>query len=748
MATQLSPGINSSEVSLDTIVPSVATSDIAISGLFRWGPVGQITLTDSETTLVSKFGKPSNFNAETWFVAADALAYTNKVHVVRAANTSGANPSATFQATSGNNVVVGNTTGINVGMYVYQSSSANVVPTALTVASVNSSALVLSGNSVATGNSTLYFGDPATAYTAVAIDPTAVVANLVNQIVRNDEHYTTKDGTFDTDAVYVARYPGALGNSLRISVCDNATSYSSAVSTNTANVNYTIGSNTATIANVASLAAATTIAGSLSIGDKVFVGNSSIGSQYLTVTSVATSGNTITGNVTITFQDPYRLHTPFTSNTINRFWEFSNSVGVAPGQSNFQLDYGNTAVNDELHVVVVDEKGQFTGVPGTILEVYQGLSRATDAKNDDNSVNYYKEVINQNSQYVWFANDRSTAPSATASALTASTSTAPGNYYFYFGADGYDETNDLAFSSIAAGYSMFASVEDIDVSIILQGRAIGGSTSIGGETVTGFQLANFIIDNILEQRKDAVGTFSPAKYTVVGNVNDKATSIKNWKGAVRSSSYTIFDSGYKWRYDRYNDLFRWIPMNGDIAGLMARTDLTNDAWWSPAGYNRGQIKNVVKLAFNPNKPQRDILYSANINPVVTFPGEGTILYGDKTGLAKPSSFDRINVRRLFIVLEKAISKAAKYSLFEFNDPFTRSQFRNSVIPYLRTIQGRRGITDFLVVCDGTNNTAQVIDANQFVGDIYIKPAKSNNFIQLNFVSVGTGVQLSEVIGKF
>jgi phage tail sheath protein FI len=208
------------------------------------------------------------------------------------------------------------------------------------------------------------------------------------------------------------------------------------------------------------------------------------------------------------------------------------------------------------------------------------------------------------------------------------------------------------------------------------------------------------------------------------------------------------DSGYKYMYDRYNDIYRWVPLNGDIAGLCVRTDNTNDAWWSPAGFNRGNIKNVVKLAWNPRKAERDVLYPAGVNPVVTFPGQGTVLFGDKTLQAKPSAFDRINVRRLFIVLEKAISTASKYSLFEFNDAFTRAQFKNLVTPYLRTIQGRRGITDFLVVCDETNNTPAIIDSNQFVGDIYIKPARSINFIQLNFVAVGTGVQFSEVVGKF
>ncbi|MCP4124975.1 MAG: hypothetical protein GY751_24805, partial [Bacteroidetes bacterium] len=200
--------------------------------------------------------------------------------------------------------------------------------------------------------------------------------------------------------------------------------------------------------------------------------------------------------------------------------------------------------------------------------------------------------------------------------------------------------------------------------------------------------------------------------------------------------------------DKYNDKYRWVPLNGDIAGLCARTDNNRDAWWSPAGYNRGQVKSVVKLAYNPQKAHRDALYQKQINPVVTFPGQGTILFGDKTQQTRPSAFDRLNVRRLFIVLEKAIATAAKFSLFEFNDEFTRAQFRNMVEPFLRDVQGRRGITDFKVVCDDTNNTGSVIDRNEFVGDIYIKPSRSINFIQLNFIAVSTGVDFSEVVGKF
>ncbi|MFI5260743.1 MAG: phage tail sheath C-terminal domain-containing protein, partial [Candidatus Paceibacteria bacterium] len=428
-------------------------------------------------------------------------------------------------------------------------------------------------------------------------------------------------------------------------------------------------------------------------------------------------------------------------------WEFFNVVGVAPGQSQYVAAFGNTSANDELHVVVVDDNGLFTGVPGSILEVYNALSRATDAKAADTTTNYYKNVINQGSAYIWWTNDRSNALSSNAATVVSSTNSDPLDLKFVLGTDGADEFT-TSLGVVSSGYDLFASAEDVDVDIIVQGHPLGGSTSSGGFTVTNYLLANYIIDNLVNQRKDCIVAVSPDKATVVNNAGLEAQTIVAWRNVLHSTSYAVLESGYKYQYDRYNDLYRWIPLNADIAGLCARTDQTNDAWWSPAGYNRGQIQNLVKLAYNPKKADRDILYPAGVNPVVTVPGQGTVLLGDKTLQAKPSAFDRINVRRLFITLEKAIAIAAKFSLFEFNDDFTRRQFVNLVTPYLRQVQGRRGITDFTVVCDSTNNTAQVIDSDQFVGDIYIKPARAINFINLNFVAVGTGVQFSEVIGSF
>jgi hypothetical protein len=302
------------------------------------------------------------------------------------------------------------------------------------------------------------------------------------------------------------------------------------------------------------------------------------------------------------------------------------------------------------------------------------------------------------------------------------------------GADDYD----LLPADKQNAFALFKEAERLDVSLIMAGAA---------DATT----ANFILSDVCEYRLDCVGFISPEDVDsgepIIGGTSTQINKIIAYKEEVgKSSSYGVMDSGYKYQYDRYNDKYRYVPLNGDIAGLCARTDYTNDPWWSPGGLNRGQIKNVVRLAVNPNKQQRDTLYNSGVNPVVTFPGEGTVLFGDKTMLAKPSAFDRINVRRLFIVMEKAVATAAKFQLFEFNDSFTRAQFRNLVEPFLRDVQGRRGITDFVVKCDESNNTAEVIDRNEFVAEIFVKPNRSINFITLTFTAARSGINFSEIGG--
>jgi phage tail sheath protein FI len=292
----------------------------------------------------------------------------------------------------------------------------------------------------------------------------------------------------------------------------------------------------------------------------------------------------------------------------------------------------------------------------------------------------------------------------------------------------------IATGNVISAYDLFDSTEAVDISLVISGPA---NESLADSLIT-----------MCEDRKDCIVFLSPEKSDVVNNPGSEVTDTKTYRDTLTTSSYAVMDSNWKYQYDKYNDVYRWIPCNGDVAGLCARTDLERDPWFSPGGLNRGIIKNVIKLAYNPSKTNRDDLYVKGINPIVSFQGEGTVLFGDKTLLVKPSAFDRINVRRLFIVLEKAIARAARFSLFEFNDQFTRAQFVSLVEPFLRDVQGRRGITDFRVVCDETNNTGEVIDRNEFIGDIYIKPARSINFIQLNFVAVRTGVAFEEIVGQF
>ena len=417
-------------------------------------------------------------------------------------------------------------------------------------------------------------------------------------------------------------------------------------------------------------------------------------------------------------------------------WAYASQFTATPNTSTYVASKGNSNANDELHIVVVDEDGLFSGTAGTVLEKYAFVSKASDAKDDSGNSNYYKNVLASQSQYIhWLAHPASsnlgsgTAWGSTANSSAFKTTTANITFSLSGGTDG-----NVSTSQITSGWDLFKNAESIDISLAVTGT--GNST-----------IATYVISNIAETRKDCVAFISPTKASVVNNPGSEAAAAVAFRNGLTSSSYAVIDSGYKYQYDKYADLYRWVPLNGDIAGLCVRTDNERDPWFSPGGLNRGVIKNVVKLAWNPTKTERDTLYVAGINPVVSFPGEGTVLFGDKTMLAKPSAFDRINVRRLFIVLEKAISRAARFSLFEFNDQFTRAQFVSIVEPFLRDVQGRRGITDFKVVCDDTNNTAQVIDSNQFIGDIYIKPARSINFIQLNFVAVRSGVSFNEVVGS-
>ena len=550
----------------------------------------------------------------------------------------------------------------------------------------------------------------------------AVVSGTALQI-KNTDHYQNGDGStgpYNTGSANVgewaARTAGAWGNSLQVSVCPSATAYEETNKTTTNDSSIAIGDTTLTL----------TSGTDFNVGDIINFGET--GGHEYRITAVSSNDITFVRHPSGTGG----LHTALAGGTqVRRRWRYYDLVDKAPGTSTYTST--RSGANDEMHIVVIDEDGAITGTAGEVLEVYDSVSKASDAKTAQGDSNYYVDVIYNRSQYIYWM-DHNTGGSNWGSTATGTTFTAVTSPFvdsLVSGADGSAVTT----AELKSAYEKFADGDTLDVNLIIAGK--GDATHID----------NLI--TIAENRKDAVVFCSPERADVVNvtNATTQTSNVKTFFDSIRSSSYAVFDSGYKYTYDKYNDVFRYVPLNGDTAGLAARTDLVADSWFSPAGFNRGVMRGVVKLAYNPNKTQRDELYRARINPVVTMPGQGTLLFGDKTGLSTPSAFDRINVRRLFITLEKAISTASKFQLFEFNDEFTRAQFRNIVEPFLRDVQGRRGITDFSVVCDETNNSPDlVVDRNEFRADIFVKPNRSINFIQLQFVATRSGVAFEEVVG--
>ncbi len=639
MAFQVSPGVLVQEKDLTRIIPAVSTSIGAVAFQATQGPLDEIVSISSEQELVSKFGKPNSTTFEGFFTAANFLAYSNSLRVVRVQNSSVSNATE-----SGSTFVIKNTTD-------YQ------------------------------------------------------------------ENYA--DGSASV-GLWAARTAGAWGNRLAMSTCPSATAYEEASKTTVADSGMAVGDTVVTVSSATGISA----------GDIV-----NFGDQYeYRVISIATNDLTIVRKEEpqhFVASDSSGLHAvPTNGAAVRRRWRHYDLFDKAPGTSPFATALGGS--NDEMHIAVIDEDGAITGTKGEVLEVYGAVSKASDAKTPQGDVNYYPDVIYNKSSYIYWMDHNSSGSNwgTAASGTTFTDVTTVSDVSLSSGADGSAATTAQKLTA----YQKFADAETVDVGLIM--AADGDATHID----------NLI--TIAENRKDAVVFASPERSDVVGvaDANTQKDNVVGFFNGIRSSSYVVFDSGYKYQYDRYNDLYRYVPLNGDIAGLSARTDLIADSWYSPAGLNRGIIRGAVKLAFNPTKSQRDELYRARVNPVATFPGQGTVLFGDKTGLSAPSAFDRINVRRLFITLEKAVATASKFQLFEFNDEFTRANFRNIVEPFLREVQGRRGITDFLVVCDETNNTGEVIDRNEFVAEIFVKPARSINFITLQFIATRTGVSFDEVAG--
>ena len=730
MPFTISPGVVTKEIDLTTVVPEISMTEGAIAGPFRWGPSYWSTTVSNETELVSQFGKPDAASYKTFFTAASYLAYSGNLKVVRTPNTTDAK-NATMDASN-----------------------------------------------------TVY--------------------------VANDETYeNTYDpdmgGTQNDDyGDFVAKYAGDFGNSLRVSMCGatRANTNSDGTLNSNTDVSPTTTSIVYTVANTTVIGVGTTFRADVAVGDVL-----TWGSKYVVATAVTSdtvlvasgaadiasaaayvrrsrsafgqpasdmigtcaasaNGVTITGTSTAfdtqyTVGDLVKLvgtneerkvsaiasatsmtvSEPFVAaaaaNTHSRRWEYADAFDGDPTTSAHCAR--NSGNYDEIHIAVVDEDGEFTGANNTVIETYTG-SVAGGAKGEDGQSIYYKDLVNRKSSYIrWMDHDASgDADSYLNGGTTAWGGAATGTFNgkgiiisssLTGGANGSTATA----GNVQTGYDKFKNAEEIDVTLLMTGDATA-ATQI------------HVINNIAEYRKDCVAFISPLQANVVDNAGSEVTDVVDHRNSMPSSSYAFMDSGWKYMYDKYNDVYRYIPLNGDIAGCCAFTDESRDPFWSPAGLDRGNIRNAIKLPFNPNKTDRDNLYKNGVNPVTAMPGSGILLFGDKTLLAKPSAFDRINVRRLFILLEKSIANMAKAFLFEFNDAFSRSRFTSTVEPFLRDIQGRGGVQDFAVVCDNSNNTPDVVDRNEFRGDIYVKPSRSINFIQLQFVAVRSGVEFSEIIG--
>ena len=545
------------------------------------------------------------------------------------------------------------------------------------------------------------------------------VASGTAVLIANEEDYDNNHGTGSgTNGMWAAKYPGALGNSLKVSMADSSNFDSNSV----ASATVTAGGSGYTSAPTVTFAAAPA-------GGITATGTATITGDAVSAITITNPGNGYTSAPAITFSGGGGSGAAATA-VLATDWTYKGEFDRAPLTSQRALT--KLGSNDELHIVVIDEDGLFSGVIGTVLERFPHVSKASDAKGLEGGSIYYKDVINNQSKYIYWtdhpAGESTWGTSQAATAFTSGFTTAEATVSLSGGVDDSPEAGDLQTS-----WALFQDAEQIDVNLLIAGNLDNTSQK-------------YVQDNIAKVRKDCVSFHGPQLSSVVNNAGSEVTSITSDKGSLAATSYSFMDGNWKYMYDRYNDLYRWVPLAGDTAGLCAATDLSNDPWFSPAGFNRGQIRNAVKLAWNPTKTNRDDLYKIGVNPVINSPGNGIVLFGDKTLLAAPSAFDRINVRRLFIVLEKAIATAAKFQLFEFNDAFTRNQFVSTVNPFLRSVQGRRGIYDFKVVCDESNNTGEVIDKNEFIADIFIKPARSINFITLNFIATRTDVNFSEIGG--
>ena len=736
MSFLVSPGVQVKEIDLTNVVPAVDTTIGAIAGPFEKGPVSSVTLVGSEAELLKNFGKPNASNFEFWFTASNFLKYSNALKVVRP-------ESAIVNAGESSGVLVRDTDHYITDFYA------------------------TTGDGQSTTNDWIA-RDAGTLGNSIGVElcpsPEAYeqdlgVKNLVNGAG------AVGDTTITVDDADESGFAFQVGDMIKFHTNNSVTATSNGAIT-TASINLTVDGNSGTIA----------------VGQRVIASGINEVVKVKTVTSqtalILDKPITIANDIDMAFS-PYAsveagdtqyevtainsevlsirlkddpdsggLQTIIPDNSfITRRWRFSDLFDAAPRQSEYNRVNGR-GTGDEVHIAVFDTTGLISGhdvnVAGqrknSVLETFSNLSLNPAAKGPQGDSIYYPTVLYNQSNFIYWGDHIAAGTNWGTDTTSAYTEIRPITTVSLTGG-----TDDYAVTAgeLELAYDKFADAESEDVNLVL-----GGPSSAVTDSAAGQDTHVTMITSLVEGRKDCVGFVSPYKSATVG-ISNSTTATENVTAAFElcpSSSYMVFDSGYKYMYDKYNDTFRFIPLNGDTAGLCANTDSVADPWFSPAGFNRGNVRGAIKLSYNPNQTERDQLYRGRVNPVVNFPGQGVVLFGDKTALTKPSAFDRINVRRLFLVMEKAISTAAKFQLFEFNDEFTRAQFRNLVEPFLRDVQGRRGIQDFSVVADSTNNTGEVIDRNEFIGDIFVKPNRAINFITLNFVATRTGVAFSEVGG--
>jgi len=721
-----SPGILVREVDLTIGRIDPTTDKIGgIVGPFAQGPVGTPTLVNTENDLLNNFGKPYSTDKqyETWLCASSYLAYGGILNVVRADDAGlyngfvGAATSTKIKSLDHYEELgydVNTITNVTVAAK-NPGSWSNGIRVAIIDGRADQNVTLNSVGSISVG-----YGITQTVPTGTTVSKTGVGAGTTETI----------DGMFKGIVTKI------VGSTIDVKFL----SHVSAAGTETVqdyNNIYKFGNGSVTILNNSGVSQATPTA--------------SLTKDWFDQQELSLTTATVGGTETVTTTK----------------W---NTVAERPTTSEYVSNRGGRF--DEVHVVVIDAKGTVTGNAGTILEKHLNLSKAKDAEFSAGSPQYWRKYLETNSEYLFGGSAPVGVVTTGFSAnytLAADTGWDQDGEGIIFdtigtmngvlsGGTDYGHKSDLnttgalnsGLDDLISGYGLFENDTAVNVDFLLQGSSQGGEENTRA-------LATKLIA-VAEKRKDAIAFISPYRAAMITDTTDEEAAtvlsdaditdnVINFFDPINSSSYAIFDSGYKYMFDRFSNGFRYIPLNGDIAGLCARTDINQFPWFSPAGTARGAILNAVKLAYNPNKDQRDRLYSARVNPVIFSPGSGILLFGDKTGYAKASAFDRINVRRLFIFLEDAISAAAKDQLFEFNDEITRTNFVNIVEPFLRDVQAKRGIQDYVVICDETNNTAAIIDANEFVADIYIKPARSINFIGLTFVATRTGVSFDEVIGK-